>query len=135
MSAVALIAAALMLGVAGFQAGLAAGAPWGAASYGGRAATQDGRLPAPMRVMSALAVAILVLAAWTVLAQGGVVSSGPVSNSALRNVTWGIAAYLALNTLGNVTSKSRTERVVMGSVSLTLVLLTAIVAWQGEGPA
>lgn len=134
MSAVAFIAAALLLGVAGFQGGLAAGAPWGAASYGGRAATDDGRLPVPMRVMSAVAVVILVLAAWTVLAQGGVLSSGPVSDGALRNVTWGIAAYLALNTLGNVTSKSRTERVVMGSVSVILVVLTALVAWQGDGP-
>ena len=62
MSAVALIAAALLLGVAGFQAGLAGGAPWGAASYGGRAATDDGRLPMPMRVMSGIAVVILVLA-------------------------------------------------------------------------
>jgi hypothetical protein len=135
MSAVALIAAALLLGLAGFQAGLAAGAPWGAVSYGGRAATDDGRLPTPMRVMSALAVVILVLAAWTVLAQGGVVSSGPVSDGALRNVTWGIAAYLALNTLGNIASKNRTERLVMGSISLILVVLTALVAWQGEGPA
>ncbi|MDJ0962546.1 MAG: hypothetical protein QNJ88_18070 [Acidimicrobiia bacterium] len=135
MSAVALIAAALLLGVAGFQAGLAGGAPWGAASYGGRAATEDGRLPMPMRVMSGIAVIILVLAAWTVLAQGGVVGSGPVSDGALRNVTWGIAAYLALNALGNLASKSRTERVVMGSVSLILVVLTVLVAWQGEGPA
>ncbi len=134
MSGVALIAAALLLGVAGFQVGLAAGAPWGDASYGGRAATEDGRLPVPMRVMSAVAVVILVLAAWTVLAQGGVLSSGPVSDGALQNVTWGIAAYLALNTLGNLTSKSRTERVVMGSVSLILVVLTALVAWQGTGP-
>jgi len=134
MSAVALAAAALLLGVAGFQTGLAAGAPWGAASYGGRAATDDGRLPAPMRAMSAVAVVILVLAAWTVLAQGGVLSSGPVSDGALRNVTFGIAAYLALNTLGNVTSKSRTERVVMGSISVILVVLTTLVAWQGDGP-
>jgi uncharacterized membrane protein YhdT len=135
MSGVAVVAAALLLGIAGFQAGLAAGAPWGAASYGGRAASDDGRLPVPMRAMSAVAVVILVLAAWTVLAQGGVVASGPVSADTLRLVTWGIAAYLALNTLGNLTSKNRTERLVMGSVSLVLVLLTAIVAWQGDGPA
>ena len=46
-----------------------------------------------------------------------------------------LAAYLALNTLGNVTSKSRTERLVMGSVSVLLVILTVLVAWQGDGPA
>jgi hypothetical protein len=37
-------AAALLVGVSGFQVALAAGAPWGEATQGGRAANVDGVL-------------------------------------------------------------------------------------------
>ena len=132
--AAAVVAAVLLVALAGFQLVLASGAPWGAASYGGRSARDDGTLPGPLRFTSGLAVLILLAAAWLVLAQGGVVSRGPVSDGALRGVTWGVAAYLVLNTLGNLASQSRVERLVMGPASSVLVLLTAVVAWQGNGP-
>ena len=53
----AVLAAALFLGMAAFQAGLALGAPFGAHVLGGR---YPGALPSRLRAFSAIAAAILV---------------------------------------------------------------------------
>jgi hypothetical protein len=50
----------LLAGVAAFQIALTLGAPWGDISYGGQAETTDGVLPGTYRVMSAVAVLILL---------------------------------------------------------------------------
>lgn len=119
--------AALLGGVAAVQVGLAVGAPWGEHVYGGRAPVVDGVLAGSHRAASAAAAGWLLGAGHVVLAQAGVVTSAlpPV---VLRRGTWGIAAFLALNTLANVASTSRLERWGMGAVTATAAVLAGIVA-------
>jgi hypothetical protein len=96
-------AAACILGiVVAFQLALAAGAPWAAAAYGGRAARADGRLPARHRIASAVAAAVLVCASWLVLAASSVVGPGPLPNEVLTGGVWVLVGLLALNTVGNL---------------------------------
>lgn len=110
-------AALLLTGVAGFQTALAFGAPWGANVYGGRVATPDGTLPAGYRAASAAAVPLLGAAAWGVAGPAGVVDHGRARPVALARATWGIAAYLAVNTVGNLASTSTIERWGLGTVT------------------
>lgn len=122
------IAAVLLVGVAAFQAGLAAGAPWGEMSYGGRAETVDGVLPASHRAMSAVAVVVLSLAAWIVLARAGVVAAGPLSAGFLRGATWFVVAYLVVNTVANLASTHPGERFGLGSVTFVAAIACSVVA-------
>lgn len=121
-------AALLLAGVALFQAALAAGAPWGDMSYGGRAETVDGVLPGSYRVMSAAAVVILLLAAWMILARGGVVSAGPLSPGFLRGAAWVVFGYLVLNTVMNVASSHPAERFGLGAITLVAAAACFVVA-------
>ncbi|MEJ2578414.1 MAG: hypothetical protein P8Z68_04885, partial [Kineosporiaceae bacterium] len=73
----AVLAAALLTAVAAFQLALAAGAPWGEMSYGGRAVTSGGVLSASYRLASAGAVVVLLLAAALILARVGLLPPGP----------------------------------------------------------
>lgn len=45
----------------------------------------------------------------------------------VRAASWALAAYFALNTLGNLSSSSRVERVVMTPVAAMLAVCFAIV--------
>jgi hypothetical protein len=129
---VALGAALLLIGVALFQAGLALGAPWGSAAYGGGAAGADGVLPAGYRISSAIATVVLTSAALIILIRGGVMSVGVRSYRLARWAAWGIVGFLALNTLGNLASSSTVERWVLGGITLLLVILCAVVALRGS---
>lgn len=130
----ALGAAVLLAGVALFQLALAVGFPWGDMSYGGQADTVDGVLPAGYRVMSAIAIFILLFAAYVVLARAGAVEQGWLGDRFLRIAAWVVFAYLALNTVMNLTSSHLGERFGMGAVTLVAAVLCFIVA-RGEGPA
>jgi hypothetical protein len=114
--------------VALFQLALALGAPWGDAAYGGQAADADGRLPARFRGMSALAAVFLVAAAVIVLAQGGVIEVSGVSDGTLTAITWALAAMMGLNTLANLASTNRLERVFLGGATAFLTLLCILLA-------
>lgn len=126
--ALALLAAALMALAAAFQVGLAAGAPWGAAAYGGRAITGSGPVPTAYRLSSSVAALVLVGAVWVVLASAAVVSRGPVAPGVLTAVLWGLAALFVVNTLGNARGRHPVERWGAGSVTAALAVLCAWVA-------
>jgi hypothetical protein len=126
----AVAAFAIMALVAGFQLALAAGAPLGGIAWGGK---REGRLPAGLRIASALAAPILLLFGWIVLARAGVVDPSPLPEGLLAPATWGIAALLALNTLANITSRSRLERAIFGSATAVAAVLCAVVALNGRG--
>lgn len=128
MAGVALIAALLFAVVAAFQVALALGVPWGNAAYGGRAADEDGRLPSPYRAMSAIAALFLAVAATLALARGGLVELGGVADRTLGIVMWAIAAMMALNTVANVASTSRVERMAMGGATAMLTICCVILA-------
>jgi len=107
MAAIAIIAAFLLGVISLFQIALAAGVPWGAASWGGR---NPGKLPKGYRIGSAVAgllfypgVALLVLRTAGVLGEG--TSSGGVA------VLWVLAALFGLSTVINLISPSRVERI------------------------
>ena len=125
---IAVLAVALLALAAAFQLGLAAGAPWGAAAYGGRAASEDGALPGLYRLGSGVAASVLLGAMWVVLANAAIVGRGPVSFSVLSVILWCLAALFVLNTLGNVRGRHPLERWGAGTVTALLAILCAVLA-------
>jgi hypothetical protein len=118
------VATVLLFGMCGFQLALALGFPLAQFAWGGQ---YTGALPVPMRWASGASIAILGLMAWVVLARADMARPGSGSR-AIRIAAWVFAAYLALNTLGNLTSKSGLERVVMTPISTILAACVIIVA-------
>lgn len=123
-------AAALLLADAGFQIGLAAGAPWGAAAWGG----QHVHLPAGLRAASAVSVLVLVALATAVLRFAG--WRTPVGPPAgwLRPVVWAVTGFAVLNTLANLASRSAAERTIMAPATVALALLGGTLALVGARP-
>lgn len=121
----AVLAAILFVGMAAFQASLALGAPLGAHVLGGRHPTS---LPTRLRVISTIAAAILVGCALAILARAGAISWPTGATGFLAPASWAIAAFLVLNTLGNLASKSRIERTVFAATTAALAVLSAYVA-------
>lgn len=121
----AALAAVLFFGMAAFQASLALGAPLGAHVLGGR---NPGALPIRLRGFSAIAAAILVGAALVILARAGAIGWPARWTGLLVPASWVIAAFLALNTLANLASKSRVERTVFAATTAGVAVLSAYVA-------
>lgn len=126
---VAAIVVAVFLGiVATIQLALVFGAPWGHHVYGGRAETDDdGRLLPRYRAMSAVAVPILLLSVAIVLSRAEVVSWFG-SEGWVTVAVWVVFAYLVLNTVANLASTSRIERIGMGSLTAISAIGTLVVA-------
>jgi hypothetical protein len=123
------VAAAFLLGVVIlFQLALAAGAPWGAAAYGGRAAQDDGRLQTRYRVASAGTAVILMGALWLVLAAGAVIRPTPLSENLLGLGIWVLVGLFALNTVGNLAGRHPVERWGAGGITAVLTILCAWIA-------
>lgn len=121
-----------MLGVVVlFQLALAAGAPWGAAAYGGRAVQLDGRLPTRYRVASAGTAVILTGALWLVLAASAVINPAPLSEDLLDVGVWVLVGLFALNTVGNLAGRHPLERWGAGGIT---ALLTVSCAWIAATP-
>lgn len=99
-------AAVLLGGVAVFQVGLAAGAPWGAAAWGG---LNRGELPKGWRVASGAAAVALGTVA-VLAANPGSDGASPTYLRIRPRVLRGSAAYLAVGTLTNAACRSRIER-------------------------
>lgn len=114
------------MGFAGLQVALAAGAPLGEHVWGG---TQDRVLPGQMRIASLGAAVVLTFAASVVVRRAGVLGRRAAW---LRPATWGIAGYLALNTVGNLASTSPVERFWFGSATAVGSVLTMFVASQSK---
>jgi hypothetical protein len=89
-------------GVSAFQVCLALGAPWGAASWGGR---HRGVLPARLRCASAVAAPVLAAVA-------AVVAQPRLDQRGRRRVLRGVAAYAGLGVVVNGLSPSTVERAV-----------------------
>jgi hypothetical protein len=124
-AAAAIVAAVLLAVMAAIQLGLAAGLALGAHVLGGR---YPGVLPTQARVGSAIAAALLVVFGLVVLARAGVVGRPDGIAGLLAPACWAIAAYLVLNTLGNLASKSRIERTVFAAMTAILAVLCGFVA-------
>ncbi len=123
MAAIAITAATLLGVIAVFQIALAAGVPWGAASWGGR---HPGKLPTGYRIGSAVAglffypaVAGLILESAGVI--GDDISSGGVAG------LWVLAGLFGLSTVINLISPSKVERI-WAPVALVLTICCAVLA-------
>ena len=116
----AVTAAALLTGVAGYQVAVAAGAPLGEHVWGGR---YDAVLPPKMRAASGASAVVLLVVAVIALVAAGTVRLPFLERRIARRCTAVLAAYFALNTAGNLASKSKVERLMMGSVTTMLAVL------------
>jgi len=119
----AVAAAAGFLAIAAFQAALALGAPLGRAAWGGI----HTRLPVKLRVASALAVGVWVLAALIILGRAGSWVS-PLPAAFARWGTWILFGVNVLAALMNLASHSSWERFVWAPAALILAVLCLVVA-------
>lgn len=110
--------AALLLLQSGFQACLAAGAPWGRAAYGGQ---HPGTVSKGYRRLSTVSTVSYAVAAGA-LARG---SGGPHRQRALLS---GVAATMAIGTVLNAVSRSPIER----ALWTPYCALTAFLAWRAR---
>lgn len=120
----AVVATGLFAAMAAFQATLAAGAPLGAHVLGGR---HSGALPPRLRAFSGIAAILLVAFAGVILARAGVIGWPIGLAELLAPALWVIAGFLVLNTLGNLTSKSRFERTALAATTAVLAALCGFV--------
>ncbi len=123
MEMAAIVATLLLAVLALFQTALALGAPWGAASWGGR---HEGVLPWAYRVASGM-VAILFypVVALALLNSAGIVGSDEpaVGSGGL----WFLTVLFALSALANFISESSVERR-WGPVAAVVAVCCGVVA-------
>jgi hypothetical protein len=105
---------------------LTIGLPLGQMAWGG----QHMRLPMRLRWSSLVSFFILGGAAWIVLARAGLVAPG-ADHLVVRVLVWVLAGLFALNTLGNLASKSPAERTIMTPTTLLLVACFVTVGLLG----
>jgi hypothetical protein len=106
-----------------FQLLLALGLPLGHLAWGG----EHRVLPKKLRVSSAAAIPVLLCAGWIVFARADLLAPGS-GTGIVKIMTWVFGAYFALNTLGNLSSKSDLEKKIMTPASLLLVVSFVLVA-------
>lgn len=123
----AVAAATGFLVIASFQVALALGAPLGRAAWGGTYT----QLPMELRIASAFAVGVWVLAALIVLGRVGFQTS-PLPPAVVRLGTWVLVGVTVLGALVNLASPSSWERFLWGPVALVLAVLCLIVARGGS---
>ena len=122
-SKAAVAAAAGFTGLALFELALALGAPLGRAAFGGG----HTHLPPGLRLVSAVAVLIWLLAALVVLRRGGY-RAPLISARVSRTGTWVLTGLLTLGTLINLASPSGWERLLQAPLAAILAALCLIVA-------
>ena len=104
---------------------VACGLPLGEFTMGG----QHKILPKKFRVMAVISVVIQIFAMIIILQAGGFIPLW-LSFGATKYICFFFAAYLSLNTIMNMTSKSRKERYVMTPLSLIATICFWITAFQ-----
>jgi hypothetical protein len=106
------VALTLLAGVGAFEFALAAGAPWGAAAWGGQT---PGVLPTSLRVASGIAV----------LVYGGLaalVVTDRLGSTARSRLLTGASLLMAFGSVANLASQSPVERL-WAPVAATLALM------------
>ncbi|WP_372839895.1 hypothetical protein [Phaeovulum sp.] len=109
----ALLYAALAALPTAMQIALAAGAPLGRFTVGGRFA---GRLPPIWRVLALVQAGVLAVMALVVLERGGALSTGLP-----RGLFWPVVGLTVLTCVANAASPSRGERRLWAPVTLGMV--------------
>jgi hypothetical protein len=123
-----LVAAALDAALIGvlvvFQLCLAAGVPWGRASYGGATPV----LPTRLRVTSAIAAPVWALIAFVVMRRAGYEVWAPLPDAVLPVVVWVVTGLLVLAVIMHIMTRSRIERAIWLPVVTVMLAATAFVA-------
>ena len=123
---VAIVACVLFFLMSIFQLLLVIGLPYGRAAYGGKYET----LPKNLRIMSLIAVGILVFGIIIVLERAEIITL--INNTQLTKiVVWIYTGYSTLNTLINAVSKSQWEKRIMTPISLVIAVCCFILAIIG----
>ena len=104
---------------------VACGLPLGEFTMGG----QHKILPKKLRVVAVISVAIQIFAMIIILQAGGFIPLW-LSFGATKCICFFFAAYLSLNTIMNMISKSRKEKYVMTPLSLIAGICFWITAFQ-----
>ena len=104
---------------------VACGFPLGEFTMGG----QHKILPKKLRVAAVISVAIQIFAMIIILQAGGFISLW-FSFKVTKYICFFFAAYLSLNTIRNMMSKSRKEKYVMTPLSLIVGICFWITAFQ-----
>jgi hypothetical protein len=80
-----------------------------------------------LRLSSLGAVVILAGFAYVIRRRAGLLGQGPPS-TLIKILAWLVTAFLALNTLGNLTSSSLAEKLVFGTITILLAVACAVVS-------
>ncbi len=113
----ALLATAILAGLAVFQFALTCGAPLGRFAWGGKHEV----LPSNLRVWSVASILLYAIFAMFILSAASVVSIIP-EGSLLRNGMIVFSGYFVLGTVVNLISPSKPERLVMTPVAAVLAV-------------
>jgi hypothetical protein len=116
------IFSALTLIVILFQACLAAGLPWGAASMGGKF---PGKYPPKMRLVAIINIFILAFIAIIVLSRANLLL--PVMMPFSKIAIWVVVVFLLAGTIMNTISPSKIERI-WAPVALIQLIASIIIA-------
>ncbi len=95
---------------------LAAGLPLGRFAWGG---WHPDVLPPHLRRASLAAILFLLAAGWVILTRVGLIALEAPAGL-VRSATWVFGLYFCLNTVMNLASRSRSERMVMTPVAAAL---------------
>jgi hypothetical protein len=116
--------AALLFGVViVLQILLAAGILPISMAWGGRQA----QLTASLRIASIIAAVLLGVIIYIIRYRAGLVGSVPIPVM-IKVLSWIITAFMAFNTLGNITSLSTAEKLVFGPVTFLLTVACLLVS-------
>ena len=119
----AIIAVAIFVVISVIQLLLAIGLPLGKLAFGGKYE----KLPTNMRIMSIVSIGIFTVASIAILERAGLLIIFNIPIFTLVFV-WIIAIYLAFNTMLNIMSKSKQEKLIMTPLSLISSIFCFIVA-------
>jgi hypothetical protein len=92
-------------------------------AWGGRRTTAS----VPVRLASAGAAVVLALSAHVLRRRAGLSGAGPPPRR-IRVLAWVVTVLLALNTLGNLASRSKGERLLFGPLTAVLAASSLLVA-------
>jgi len=119
----AMIIMILLAGIAVFQVLLTFGYPLGEATMGGKYKI----LPKPLRFVSAFSALILLLMGFVFLQRANVIIT-EIPFLPTNILVWVFTGYLGLNTLVNLASKSKKERLIMTPISAIACILGVFLA-------
>ena len=92
-------------------------------AWGGR----QSQLTASLRIASIFAAVLLGAFIYIIRYRAGLVGNGRIP-VLIKIISWIITAFMALNTLGNITSLSSNEKLLFGPVTFVLTLACLLVS-------